>query len=154
MNVYPFLEAEKADSRNVVRACELLQVSRSAYYQQRDDQPTAREQSNTDLTALITELHTESKGRYGAPQIHAQLLRCGYRVARKRVARLMRAAGLRADGLGRFFTKIEGKASLPAFLSDHPPTAERQAKAQVGPEGAPAFTAAEWKALREVCQVR
>ena len=36
VNVYPFIEAEKADSRNVARACELLQVSRSAYYQQRD----------------------------------------------------------------------------------------------------------------------
>ena len=64
----------------------------------------------------------------------------------------LRAAGLRADGLGRFFTKIDGKASLPAFLSDHPPTAERRAKAeQVGPEGAPAFTPAEWKALQGMC---
>jgi putative transposase len=95
VNVYPFIEAEKAGSRNVARACELLQVSRSAYYQQRSDQLTAREQSNTDLAALITELHTDSKGRYGAPRIHAQLLRRGYRVARKRVAKLMRAAGLR-----------------------------------------------------------
>ena len=30
MNVYPFIEAEKVDSRNVAWACELLQVSRSA----------------------------------------------------------------------------------------------------------------------------
>ena len=35
MNVYPFIEAEKVASRNVARACELLEVSRSAYYQQR-----------------------------------------------------------------------------------------------------------------------
>ncbi len=66
----------------------------------------------------------------------------------------LRADGLRADGLGRFFAKIEGKASLPAFLSDHPATSERRAKAQVGPNGAPAFTVAEWKALRAICAVR
>ena len=36
MNVYPFIEAEKVASRNVARACELMEVSRSAYYQQRD----------------------------------------------------------------------------------------------------------------------
>ena len=35
MNVYPFIEAEKAQQRNVKRACELLEVSRSAYYQHR-----------------------------------------------------------------------------------------------------------------------
>ena len=39
MNVYPFIEAEKVASRNVERACELLKVSRSAYYQHRDGQP-------------------------------------------------------------------------------------------------------------------
>ena len=37
MNCYPFIEAEKAQRRNVKRACELLKVSRSAYYQARGD---------------------------------------------------------------------------------------------------------------------
>ena len=32
MNCYPFIEAEKARQRNVKRACELLKVSRAAYY--------------------------------------------------------------------------------------------------------------------------
>ena len=32
MNCYPFIEAEKAQRRNVKRACELLKVSRAAYY--------------------------------------------------------------------------------------------------------------------------
>ncbi|SCF28444.1 hypothetical protein GA0074696_4082 [Micromonospora purpureochromogenes] len=31
--MYPFIEAEQAGSRNVKRACELMKVSRSAYYQ-------------------------------------------------------------------------------------------------------------------------
>jgi transposase InsO family protein len=95
VNVYPFIEAEKVDSRNVARACELLQVSRSAYYVHRDQTPSDREQSDADLTAEISQIHADAKGRYGAPRIHAQLRRRGHRVARKRVARLMRAAGLR-----------------------------------------------------------
>ena len=95
MNVYPFIEAEKGDSRNVARACELLEVSRSAYYQQRTNQPSARQASDADLTATITAIHAESKGRYGVPRIHATLLRRGQRVSKKRVAKLMRTAGLR-----------------------------------------------------------
>ena len=95
MNVYRFVEAERVSDGNVKRACELLEVSRSAYYQQRTDQGTVREQSDADLTEQIIELHEKSKGRYGAPRIHAELRRKGRRHGRKRVARLMRTAGLR-----------------------------------------------------------
>jgi transposase InsO family protein len=94
VNVYPFIEAEKAGRRNVKRACELLQVSRAAYYAHRSG-PRQREQQDAELTAQIQVVHAESKGRYGAPMVHAQLARQGRRHSRKRVARLMRAAGLR-----------------------------------------------------------
>ena len=39
MNGYPFIEAEKSQRRNVKRACELLKVSRSAYYAARGARP-------------------------------------------------------------------------------------------------------------------
>ncbi|MFL6226892.1 MAG: IS3 family transposase [Actinomycetes bacterium] len=42
----------------------------------------------------IHQAHQGSKGRYGAPRIHAQLRREGYRHGRKRIARLLCAAGL------------------------------------------------------------
>jgi hypothetical protein len=35
VNLYPFIEAEKLQQRNVKRACELLEVSRAAYYTHR-----------------------------------------------------------------------------------------------------------------------
>ena len=94
MNVYPFIEAEKAQQCNVKRACELLEVSRAAYYAHRADRPSIRQQVDDELTEHIRQAHEASKGRYGAPRIHAQLRRQGRRHARKRVARLMRAAGL------------------------------------------------------------
>ena len=95
MNVYPFIEAEKQEQRNVKRACELLQVSRAAYYAHRHDEPSAREREDAELTEAIEEVHRGSKGRYGAPRIHAELQRAGRRHGRKRVARLMRVAGVR-----------------------------------------------------------
>ena len=94
MNVYPFIEAEKAQQRNVKRACELLEVSCAAYYAHRAGVPSARQLADDELTEHIRQAHQASKGRYGAPRIHAELRRRGHWHARKRVARLMRAAGL------------------------------------------------------------
>ena len=90
MNVYPFIEAEKAQRRNVKRACELLKVCRAAYYAARGGQPCEHDRDDAALTVLITAEHKRSRGRYGAPRIHAELRRQGRRHSRKRVARLMR----------------------------------------------------------------
>ena len=94
MNCYPFIEAEKAQQRNVKRACELLKVSRAAYYAARDGQPSDRDRQDAELTTRITAEHKRSRGRYGAPRIHAELRRQGHCHPRKRIARLMRQAGL------------------------------------------------------------
>ena len=94
MNCYPFIEAEKAGRRNVKRACVLLKVSRAAYYAHRVG-PSRHEREDAELTGEIRAVHRESKGRYGVPMVHAQLRRQGRRHSRKRVARLMRQAGLR-----------------------------------------------------------
>jgi transposase InsO family protein len=95
VSVYPFIEAEKAQQRNVKRACKLLEVSRAAYYAQRPGTPSARQLADEELTEHIRQAHQASKGRYGAPRIHAALRRAGHHHGRKRVARLMRCAGLR-----------------------------------------------------------
>jgi putative transposase len=54
-------------------------------------EPPARDEA---LTAAIEAIHAESTGTYGSPRIHAVLKRRGERVARKRVARLMRTVDL------------------------------------------------------------
>jgi transposase InsO family protein len=94
VNMYPFIEAEKAQQCNVKRACELLEVSRAAYYAHRAAVPSARQLTDEALTEHIRQAHQASRGRYGAPRIHAELRRRGHRHGRKRVARLMRAAGM------------------------------------------------------------
>jgi putative transposase len=93
VSVYPFIEAEKQGRRSVKRACELLRVSRAAFYQHLAG-PSRREQDDAVLAAEIQAVHQESKGSYGAPRVQAELRRRGRRHGRKRVARLMRQAGL------------------------------------------------------------
>jgi len=102
VRLYPFIEAEKSQQRNVKRACELLKVSRSAYYQARGDEPSGRDRDDAELAAQVKAVHEDSKGRYGAPRVHAQLRAAGKRHSRKRVARLMRAQGLRGRAAKRW----------------------------------------------------
>jgi transposase InsO family protein len=102
VNLYPFIEAEKAQQHTLKRACELLEVSRAAYYAHRAGSVSSRQRTDQELTERIRQAHQESKGRYGAPRIHAQLRRQGHRHGRKRVARLMHAAGLHGRTPRRF----------------------------------------------------
>lgn len=95
MNVYPFIEAEQAGKHNVKRACELLKVSRSAYYQHARGEQSTRARVDEELTAKIRAVHAASNGTYGAPRIHAELAEAGVRHGRKRIARLMRGDGVR-----------------------------------------------------------
>ena len=89
---------------DVAVACRVLGVSRSGYYDWHGRPPSAREEANTLLLKQITEIHEQSRGTYGWPRVHAELvLGLGVEVNHKRVARLMRAAGV--QGLYRRRTR-------------------------------------------------
>ena len=98
MSRYRFVAAEKAAARAVSRACAVLKVSRSAYYQWSQHLPSARAQEDAVLDEHVTRIHRESRGTYGVPRVHQQLRREGIACGRKRVARLMTARGF----AGRF----------------------------------------------------
>jgi putative transposase len=72
----------------------VLAVSASGYYAWRKRPPSIRARADAELTSRITAIHQYSRGTYGTPRIHEELLAAGIRVGRKRVARLMKAAGL------------------------------------------------------------
>ncbi len=74
--------------------CQVLGVSPSGYYAWTSRGPSARELSDAVLTERIREIHKGSRQTYGVPRVHFELAVEGVRVGRKRVARLMRAAGL------------------------------------------------------------
>jgi transposase InsO family protein len=94
VSVYPFIEAEKVGGGNVVKACELLEVSRSAFYDWHQHRPARRQLADDELGVRITEIHEASGGTYGWPRVHRELRDQGVHVARKRVARIMRQRGL------------------------------------------------------------
>ncbi len=78
----------------VKRVCGVLGVSRSGYYDWCRRPPSLRATRNAELTGLIREIHRRSRTTYGAPRVHAELLRLGEVCAKKRVARLMAKEGL------------------------------------------------------------
>lgn len=73
----------------------VLGISTSGYYAWRSRKPSKRAEENQMLTERIREIHRRSGGTYGASRIHAELQEMSLRVGEDRVARLMRAAGLR-----------------------------------------------------------
>jgi transposase InsO family protein len=94
VNAFRFIEAEKAEQGNVAAACRLLEVSRTAFYEHAKHTPSAHELEDRALAKRITAVHADSRGTYGWPRVHQALRRDGIRCSGKRVARLMRTAGL------------------------------------------------------------
>ena len=94
MKLDPFIEAEKTAGHSVTKTCGLFEVSKSAYYERRNGAPSARQLSDAELLDQITAIHTESKGTYGAPRIHKELLHRHVPCGKRKVTRLMRQAGL------------------------------------------------------------
>ena len=94
--------------------CRALQVSPAGFYAAQRRAPSARAQQDQRLRLAIRTAHAESRRRYGAPKIHAELRAQGLRCAKKRVARLMRLDGLRGRTRRRFrVTTTQSAHSLP-----------------------------------------
>jgi putative transposase len=103
---FAFIATEKA-CYPVALMCRVLQVSRSGYYAWRQRPPAPRVLKDQSLALEVAAIHAESHSRYGSPRVHAELRQRGQRTGRKRVARLMRAAGLRAREHRHFRTTTD-----------------------------------------------
>lgn len=83
--------------------CRLPEVSTSGYYGWRDRPLSSHARRDVELTALIHGIHERAHCTYGARRVHAELREAyGVRVGHKRVARLMRQAGLQGVQKRRF----------------------------------------------------
>ncbi len=95
--------------------CRVLGVSPSGYYAWRGREPSVRARKDEHLRAKIRHFHTESRGTYGAPRIHADLVEDDEHIGRKRVARLMKAEGLRGVcRRKRVWTTVRDAGQRPA----------------------------------------
>jgi putative transposase len=113
VSCFKLIEAERA-SFPVQFMCRMLGVSRSGYYGWRDRPPSKRSRENAALAEKIHEIHERSRKTYGSPRVYAELRSLGIRCSRKRVARLMREAGVRGCMRGKRRTTCRGKRVAPA----------------------------------------
>jgi len=78
----------------VSKLCRAAGVSPSGFYAARGRAPSARATADAVLTTQICGIHERARGTYGVPRVHAELAAEDVHVGKKRVARLMRRAGL------------------------------------------------------------
>jgi putative transposase len=100
VSIFKLIDAERA-SYPVATLCRMLGVSKSGYYAWRTRPPSNRSRQDALLTEKIRQIHSRSRKTYGYPRVHAELRSLGVRCGRRRIARLMRAAGLRGCMRGR-----------------------------------------------------
>lgn len=100
---FAFIAAEKAQ-HSVTRLCRCLRVTPSGFYAWRNRGLSARAQRDVVLRTKLRAFHAASGHRYGRPNLWKDLQEDGEAVSEKRVARLMRADGIRGKVRRRFKT--------------------------------------------------
>ncbi len=93
--------------------CRVLDVTRSGYYAWKGRGERPKDEENRRLDADIRRLFDLHKARYGAPRLTLELREEGWTVSRKRVAKRMRALGLRARAARKYKATTQSKHSLP-----------------------------------------
>jgi putative transposase len=99
---------------DVSKLCRALDVSPSGFYAWRQRKPSKRETSDAELMLQIQGIHQQSRATYGVPRIHAMLVSEGLHVGKKRVARLMKCAGLEGVCRRRKGLTVRDKNARPA----------------------------------------
>lgn len=102
--------------------CRTLKVSPSGYYAWVARPESRRTAENRRLVAEIRVIHAESRRTYGSPRVHATLRAQGQRVSPHRVARLMRAGGIRAKTVKKWRATTDSAHAHPVV----PNTLNRQ----------------------------
>lgn len=96
--------------------CRRYGVSRAGVYRARGRGVSAPAEQDRQLSGEIVRLFAAHHERYGSPRLHHLLRAAGWVVSRRRVARLMRAAGLRAKAVRGY----RPKAQLRRQYAQHP----------------------------------
>jgi putative transposase len=115
----------------LAQLCAAFEVKRSGYHAWATAGPSARQRADAALLPKIRAMHERHRGRYGAPRIQEELAGQGARHGGKRIARLMRAAGLRGLCARRYVPRTtdsdHDQPIAPNLLGERPaPTGPNQ----------------------------
>ena len=93
--------------------CRVFKISKSSYYHWLKSGPSKRWLENEELLVRINTIFAYSSKTYGSPRIKVELQAQGFRVSRPRVARIMKAAGIRARIPRRFVVTTDSRHNYP-----------------------------------------
>ena len=93
--------------------CRVFKISKSSYYHWLKSGPSKHWIENEELLVRIKNIFDDSLKTYGSPRIKVELQAQGFQVSRPRVARIMKAAGIRARIPRRFVVTTDSKHNYP-----------------------------------------
>jgi transposase InsO family protein len=111
---YEFIAEHQGKFATTV-CCDVLQVSRSGYYDWRKRKPSHQELSNRDLESRIQVLFAEHRQRAGSPRITQDLRAEGFSCSENRVARRMKHLGLRALAKRKYKVTTDSDHDKPLY---------------------------------------
>ena len=93
--------------------CKVFKVRKSSYYQWLKNGPSDRWKENENLLIEIMDIFEDSHETYGSPRITGELEARGRKASKNRIAKIMRAAGIRARKPKRFVVTTDSKHNYP-----------------------------------------
>lgn len=108
---YAFIK-KHSDGYKVGRLLRTLDVSPSGYYGWLNRPESARAKQNRAIAAKIRVFHQASRGIYGSPRIHKDLVAFGESVGLNRVARLMKEHGIQSKMVKKFVITTDSKNTM------------------------------------------
>jgi putative transposase len=109
---YQFIQ-EQEGRFSVAALCRALQVCQSGYFAWRSRSPSRRSQQEVQLLVQIRAVHQQSDRSYGSVRVHRELQAQGIGCSKKRVERIMRKFGVRAEPARRFVRTTDSAHALP-----------------------------------------
>jgi putative transposase len=124
---YAFVRANRAQFR-ITCMCQVLQISRSGYYDWAVREECERSQRDRVLLKAIRTIHQQMHEAYGATKTWRTLQQAGTVCGKHCVARLRREAGIEARRKRKFRLAYKSRNTAPAapnllrwpFTADHP----------------------------------
>ena len=98
---------------SIEKMCQVFKISKSRYYAWLKSAPSGQWKENEELLVRIMKIFEYSKRTYGSPRITKELHAEGKNVSRQRVARIMKAASIRARKPRKFTVTTDSKHDYP-----------------------------------------
>lgn len=98
---YEFLKQHLNEYRPVKKACKILRISTSGFYEYLGRKKSNQQIEREALESFIADIFAEHKSRYGARRISKVLTERGLLASHKRVAKVLSKLGLQAKGTSR-----------------------------------------------------